>query len=143
MTEYRVSVNNKQLDVTVLNIDGQKVDFLCNGKTYSVSVTPNQASWAPQSDSALKPPSISPAPAAAAPTASSSNEVAAPMPGKVVQIFVKPGAQVKKGDNLAIIEAMKMENNIPSPLSGKVATVHVEAGAQVEVGQVLVSFEIE
>ncbi|MCG8499407.1 MAG: biotin/lipoyl-binding protein, partial [Firmicutes bacterium] len=61
------------------------------------------------------------------------------MPGKVVKINVKEGQEVKKGDTLLILEAMKMENEIMAPKSGKVVSVHVSAGTSVNNGDVLVS----
>ncbi len=62
----------------------------------------------------------------------------APMPGKVVETFVKPGDAVEKGQLLVILEAMKMEHRITAPIDGAVDAVKVSAGEQVANGQVLI-----
>jgi 3-methylcrotonyl-CoA carboxylase alpha subunit len=62
----------------------------------------------------------------------------APMPGKVVAVMVKPGAEVKKGAPLLVLEAMKMEHTVISPRDGRVAEVRFEAGAMVSEGAQLV-----
>jgi biotin carboxyl carrier protein len=51
--------------------------------------------------------------------------VQAPMPGKVIDVLVEPGAEVKTGEALLILEAMKMQNEITSPVDGKVVKVYV------------------
>lgn len=68
-------------------------------------------------------------------------ELKAPMPGKVLQINVKEGDEVQKGDQIIVLEAMKMENAIKSPGEGKVKSVKVKEEEPVEKGQVLVEFE--
>jgi 3-methylcrotonyl-CoA carboxylase alpha subunit len=67
--------------------------------------------------------------------------LAAPMPGKVVQVLAQPGAGVKKGDPLMILEAMKMEHTITAPADGVVKEVHYAAGDQVLEGVELIAFE--
>lgn len=65
-------------------------------------------------------------------------ETRSPMPGKVLQVTVTPGAEVKPGDPLLILEAMKMENVLVAEVAGTVKEVHVQAGDMVEPGKVLV-----
>jgi biotin carboxyl carrier protein len=65
------------------------------------------------------------------------DEIRAPMPGLVLQILVGPGEEVKRGDTLLILEAMKMENVIKSPGDGLIGQVSVEKGQPVDKGQVL------
>ena len=65
-------------------------------------------------------------------------EIVAPMPGKVVQVLVKPGDQVESGDGLLILEAMKMENRLVAEAVATVAEVRVSEGDMVEGGQVLI-----
>jgi biotin carboxyl carrier protein len=69
------------------------------------------------------------------------SEIKAPMPGLVLKLFVEVGAEVKKGDNLFILEAMKMENIIKSPADVVVKTVKIKPGDKVEKGQVLLIFQ--
>ncbi len=68
-------------------------------------------------------------------------EVKAPMPGMVLNIIVSAGDEVKKGDALLVLEAMKMENIIKSPRDGKVKSVKAVKGSAVEKNQSLVVFE--
>jgi pyruvate carboxylase len=67
--------------------------------------------------------------------------VAAPMPGLVVKVEVEVGQQVKAGQGLVVIEAMKMENELKSPGDGVVARVEVEPGQTVNKGATLIVLE--
>jgi len=66
-----------------------------------------------------------------------SPDIVAPMPGKVIQVLVKPGDAVANGDALLILEAMKMENRLLAEAPGVVEAVRVRAGELVDGGQVL------
>jgi biotin carboxyl carrier protein len=68
------------------------------------------------------------------------NDVKAPMPGLILDIKVQPGQEVKKGDPIMILEAMKMENIIKSPGDGVVKEVKVQVKQNVEKNQVLIQF---
>ncbi len=67
--------------------------------------------------------------------------LAAPMPGKVLQVLVKQGAAVAKGTPLLILEAMKMEHTIAAPYEGRVAEILYQAGEQVDEGAELLRLE--
>ena len=67
--------------------------------------------------------------------------VLAPMPGLVLQVLVNTGDEVKKGEPLLILEAMKMENVIKSPGDGIVGHIPVSKGQAVEKGQVLIRMD--
>lgn len=64
----------------------------------------------------------------------------APMPGLVLNIMVKVGDNVSKGDNLLILEAMKMENVIKASADGIIKSIEIEKGSKVEKNQVLLIF---
>jgi acetyl-CoA carboxylase biotin carboxylase subunit len=72
---------------------------------------------------------------------SSSDRVVTPMPGKIIQILVKAGETVKRGQPLATLEAMKMEHTLSAPADAVVASVEAKAGEQVSDGAVIVRFE--
>lgn len=68
------------------------------------------------------------------------SEIKAPMPGMVLKVFVNEGMEIKKGDNLFVLEAMKMENIIKAPADVTVKSVKIKPGDKVEKGQVLMKF---
>lgn len=67
--------------------------------------------------------------------------VKAMLPGTIIKIIVSEGDEVKAGDTLLILEAMKMENEIVAPSSGKVKEIKVTEGQRVETGDVLIVLE--
>lgn len=67
-------------------------------------------------------------------------EIKAPMPGLVLKVFATEGAGVKKGDNLLILEAMKMENIIKCPADVIIKKIRIKSGDKVEKGQILIDF---
>lgn len=69
---------------------------------------------------------------------SGGTDIQAPMPGKVLDIKTSVGAQVKNGEVLLILEAMKMENEIVSNVDGTVKAINVSAGSSVDSGDVLI-----
>jgi biotin carboxyl carrier protein len=69
------------------------------------------------------------------------NAIKAPMPGLILEINVSVGQEVNEGDNLLILEAMKMENSFASPRNGKIKSIAVAKGDAVDKGQLLIEFE--
>jgi biotin carboxyl carrier protein len=69
------------------------------------------------------------------------NDLKAPMPGLVLSILVEEGAEIKKGDNLLVLEAMKMENILKATADAKVKKVRATIGARVEKNEVLIELE--
>ena len=109
MKNYRITVNGTAYDVAVEEIGGGAA------------------------------PSAAPAAAPATSGSKGSVVVSAPMPGKILGVKTEVGKDVKKGEVLMVLEAMKMENEIVAPEDGKVASVDVAVGAQVESGDTLVT----
>lgn len=129
----------------------KKFNITVNGKTYEVEVEEisGAVSAAPKTaaPTAVAAPVVAPAPTkAAAPSPDKATEpvtggkevIAAPMPGKLIAIKVKAGQEVKAGDLICILEAMKMENEIYSTVAGTIKEVRVSEGATVAAGEVLV-----
>lgn len=73
-------------------------------------------------------------------TASRASDLKAPMPGKIVSILVEEGREVKKGDSLLILEAMKMENILKAPADVVIGPIAAEPGRNVDKNQVLIQF---
>ena len=100
------------------------------------------AASAPPRPAATPTPTPPPPPAAAPVQRTAGGEpVNAPLPGKILRVSVQPGARVKRGQELAVIEAMKMENSIGAPRDGVVRDVAVQTGLLVKAGQPLVTLE--
>ena len=68
-------------------------------------------------------------------------EIKSPMTGKIVGVFVKPGNEVKRGQLLVVLEAMKMENQIKSHANGRIREIKVCEGQSVNTGEILITFE--
>ena len=81
------------------------------------------------------------APAPAAPVAAGGTEVKAPMPGNIFDVKVAPGASVKAGDVVAVLEAMKMENDIVAPVDGTIGVVAVKKGDTVNTDDLIVTIQ--
>ncbi|HKX12859.1 MAG TPA: biotin/lipoyl-containing protein [bacterium] len=76
----------------------------------------------------------------AAKTGAQGGDLSSPMPGKVIQVLVKEGEAVQKGDLLMVLEAMKMEHKVLAPVGGVVGKIHFQAGER--VGQDVTLMEI-
>jgi acetyl-CoA carboxylase biotin carboxyl carrier protein len=68
-------------------------------------------------------------------------EIKAPMPGKILEVLVKIGDQVKEDDEVVILEAMKMENPIYAPAGGTVKEIKIKANDSVDTEQVMIIIE--
>lgn len=119
-----------------------------NGNVYDVTVEEKGSTPAPAATASA--PVAAPAPAAApasvpaaAPAAGSAGsvEITAPMPGKILSVKASVGQEVKKGEVILLLEAMKMENEVVAPQDGKVASINVASGAMVESGDVLATMD--
>ena len=111
----------------------KKYNVTVNGVLYEVEV--EEVGGAVSAPAA---PVAAPAPAAA-PAAAGANAIKAPMQGNIMKVNVQPGASVKKGDVLLVLEAMKMENDIKAPEDGTVASVNVKSGDTVATDDVLLT----
>lgn len=69
------------------------------------------------------------------------NDIKAPMPGLILEVSVEEGAEVKEGDYLLVLEAMKMENTLTAPRDGVVKSVSVSKGDTVDKNQLLIEME--
>ena len=129
---YIVKINNTEYEVEVEK--GQA----------NITKTTRIETAAPTPAPAAEPAAPAPAPVSAAPShraAAGSRIVKAPMPGTILDIKVQPGARVKKGATLLILEAMKMENEVVAPADGVVAQIFVAKGASVSTNDDLLSVQ--
>ena len=117
----------------------KRYNITVNGRAYDVTVEELEAgAEAPAASAPVAAPKAKPAAPKAAPAGAQGGvKVEAPMPGTVVDVKVKVGDKVKNGDDIAIVEAMKMENSIPAPCDGTIASVNVAKGDSVNTGTVI------
>ena len=140
MQKLNFNINGKHYEATITEVEHNVAEVELNGKKYTIDVERSEAVAVPHIATPVAAPAAAPA-AAAAPApkkvAAGANSIVAPLPGSVVSINVKAGDAVKAGQQLAIIEAMKMENEILAPADGTVKAVHVSAGQAVQQGDAL------
>ena len=122
---YKVTLNGKIYEVEV-----EKGEDVIQAE-YEAALTQSAPAVAETSAPAQ---TVAAAAPAAAPQSAGANSVTAPMPGTINAVKVTSGQQVKKGDVLFILEAMKMENEIYADKDGKVGQVFVQKGASVNTG---------
>ena len=146
MAVYRVTVGGKEYKVEIEDVNAQPVRTVVNGRVVQVWVQERKAAPAPpptQPVSAVAPsvPTVvPPASTAAQPGVAPEREVRAPMPGTIVSVAVQAGAQVEAGQDLCMLDAMKMNNRIRAPRAGTVAQIHVTTGQQVQYSDLLITF---
>ncbi len=126
---YRVKVNNKEFMVEV-DAAGGSID----GK----SIKPTGEASPTMSAPATPTPATAPSPVS---EAASGNEqvITAPLAGNVFKLAVEQGQEVKEGDVLMVLEAMKMESEVRSPYNGRVSSIHIRQGDSVAVGAKIMS----
>ena len=133
MKQYKYKINGNLYNVTVNDVEDNIANVEVNGTSYKVELdTPVKA--APKTESGA--PVVT-----KQPTASKRDGVKSPLPGVILDIKVKAGDTVKKGQTIIILEAMKMENNINANKDGKVAEIKVNKGDSVLEGTDLVIIE--
>ena len=146
MKEYKYKINGNLYNLVIGDIEDNIAHVEVNGTHYTVEMEKK-----PKAAPAPKPvvrPAAKPAaaPAAAAPVAKpaaggAKSGVKSPLPGVILDIKVNVGDEVKKGQTLIILEAMKMENSINADKDGKVAAINVSKGESVLEGTDLVIIE--
>ena len=140
--EFNVTVHGETYHVKVSGsgrkTDGRKPYYIrVNDKLEEVSLEPIQevlagVPEAPDTGKHVKP---------HRPKPSKPGDVAPPMPGRVVKVLVNKDDQVKTGDPLLIIEAMKMESRVPAPIDGKVVAILVAEGESVKTDETVIQLE--
>ena len=160
MSQYKFKINGNEYNVEINSISGDSAVVTVNGIQYSVesgvaactaaagtiAQAPAVQTPAPAPVQAAAP-AAAPAPAAEtsapaaapAPAAGKGKPVPAPLPGVIIEISVKPGDVVKQGQQVAVLEAMKMENVIEATHDGTVTAINVSKGDSVLEGAPIVT----
>ena len=153
MRSYRITVNGKTYHIEIDDPNASPVHVRVDGKPFEVYVEwqgagdevtpeispprPSELPAAPPAG-ALKP---APLPRIREAEEAEMDTLAAPMPGTILSIAVREGDRVQRGQEVCVLEAMKMKNSIKSPRDGTIAEVTVSVGAKVAYGDPLVRFQ--
>lgn len=158
MKEYKYKINGNEYSVAIIDLEGDKAAVEVNGVSYQVDIL-TEGYIAPAPRPAAKPaaapaPAPAAAPAAPAPApqpiapaapaaepaapAGKGTAVQSPLPGVILDIKVAVGDQVKAGQTVAILEAMKMENNINAECDGVITAIKVAKGDNILEGSDIV-----
>ena len=144
MKEYKYKINGNLYNVVIGDIEDNIAHVEVNGTHYTVEME-KKPKAAPAPKPVKRPvakPTVTPAAAPATkPAASAKSGVKSPLPGVILDIKVNVGDEVKKGQTVIILEAMKMENSINADKDGKVTAINVSKGESVLEGTDLVIIE--
>ena len=147
MKNFKFKINGTDYNVDINEVEGQEIKLDVNGTPYVVTVDKEMRAQKPRTTIV----SSSPAPRVAAAagdvqrasapkpnSAAGGTKVATPLPGTILDVFVNVGDQVKAGQRVVLLEAMKMENNIEADTDGTVTSVNVRKGDSVLEGDTLI-----
>lgn len=141
MKEYKYKINGTEYVVAINKIDDKEAELEVNGTPFNVEILTEKKKPTP---TIKRPQPVKPVEHVAAPQAAStgrSSAIKAPLPGVIIDILVNEGDQVKRGQKLLVLEAMKMENNINSDKDGTVKAIKVRKGDSILEGTDLVVIE--
>jgi glutaconyl-CoA decarboxylase len=134
--KYRVRVGEQEFEVEIEDVNARPVVARVDGERFEIL-----PAGAPADASARPPLAAAPLPRRAVQNQNlRGEEITAPLPGVVTEVFVKAGDQVEAGQVVLVIEAMKMKNGIRSVRGGRVGAVLVSAGQSVAHKQALLRF---
>ena len=147
MSKFQYTVQGVDYDVEIEDVEGNVAKVTVNGIPFEVE-TKQPIKAAPKAKVKVE----APKPAAAAPAqpapqpaaqpaaaAGAGTKVTAPLPGTITEVCVTVGQQVKEGQTVVILEAMKMQNNIEAETTGTITSRMVKQGDTVMEGSVLVT----
>ncbi len=140
MVKYEVTVFDRKFLVDVREIDTSTFEIEINGKRATIKVEkclPEEVTVAKVERAEVVRRKESKAGKKVESAKAEGRKVTAPMTGVVTKILKKEGEKVEEGENVLIIEAMKMENPIPSPQNGIISAIAVNEGDKVSTGDVL------
>jgi biotin carboxyl carrier protein len=122
---YSALIDNKSIEALVENADGT-YRVMLDGELYEAQVLDERQQRLMRASAGFG-------------VTQGELSIRSPMPGLIVDVRVKEGQHVHKGESLCVLESMKMENDIRAPRDGKVERVHVAKGDSVEQNKVLIS----
>lgn len=139
MKNFKFRIHDNNYKVNILSHEGNVINLEVNGTSYSVKMkeeikktkTPTLVRAA--SKRPTEPLKVNPS--------SQKTKIVSPLPGTIFSIGIKVGDVLKVGDNMLVLEAMKMENNITAEKAGVVSAIHITVGQQVLQNELLIELE--
>lgn len=142
MKEFKFTINGSEYSVNINNVEGNIADLEVNGTPYKVEIDKElKQVKTPKLVRPAAVPSTDTHPSVAktqSPGVATTGAIKSPLPGVVLELAVRVGDQVKMGQKLLVLEAMKMENNIDSDKEGTIREIKVDKGSSVLEGDVLI-----
>ena len=137
MRRYRLKVGEREFAIDVQEQTADRYAVSVGGEAYEVTLAedanPSAVSIAPR-------PTVALPPSRPAVTAGGKGALTAPMPGVILEVKVKAGDAVERGQPVAVLDAMKVHNTIASPQTGVVAGLLVAAGQTVDHGELILKY---
>lgn len=134
MGEYIFTINGRDYKVNVNAIDQTAANVEINGKTFVVNL--KQVGAVSEKKDAKKVQQAAPAETKRV-ESGGVRKIFAPLPGVILNVMVREGQEIKEGQDVMVMEAMKMENSIHSPYTGKVIKINARKDDTVSEGDVL------
>lgn len=144
MKEYKYTINGNKYEVSIASIENNIANVIVNGEEYKVEMEKEQEPV--KKKVVVRPvaqPAVQPSTSEAGGNAkiNMNNAVKSPLPGVITEIKVAVGDEIKAGDTVVVLEAMKMANNLDAERSGKVTAILVNEGDSVMEDTPLVVIE--
>ena len=143
MKEYKYTINGNKYEVAIGDIIDNVATLTVNGEEFKVEM--EREAEPEKKKPVVRAASATAEPASAAPASGAAvnkaNAVKAPLPGVITEILVEVGQTVEAGQNVIVLEAMKMANNLQAEKSGKVTAICVQVGQSVMEDDALVVIE--
>ncbi|MEA4868210.1 hypothetical protein SDC9_84645 [bioreactor metagenome] len=137
MKEYKLKINGNDYAVTVANVEDTIAEVEVNGTPFKVEIE-RPAKKKISSAAKINKPAQVEANISRPVASGSETVVSSPLPGVILEVVVKEGDAVKKGQKMMVLEAMKMENVIEATADGKVVSVKANKGDSVLEGAPLI-----
>lgn len=141
MKEYKIKINGNEYNVSIDPKEGNLADVFVDGKAFHVEfdkpVKAAPIGFAKKAVTVSAPSQVASQPAATPSASANGEKVTSPLPGVILDISVKEGDSVKKGDKVCILEAMKMENVIEATADGVIKQIKVKKSDSVLEGDVI------
>lgn len=143
MKKFKMNINGNEYEVNIINVDDNIAEVEVNGEKFNVELEKKvQVSKTPKLVRSVVSPSTdidkSTSKTSKPTEAKGVGFIKSPLPGIILSIDVNVGDEVKVGQRLMVLEAMKMENNINADKSGKVVSIKVKTGDSVMEGDLLI-----